>query len=134
MSTVPYPPAEQRLRAFRHDLVLQLARRAGPYWDAISEVRTTWDVCPLQEIPPGTRGVFSPEACNGVASIDLHDYSPEAMEILAACEYWEQDLFWIHETAIPEEYRIGKSGPHSLVSQSFNHWIRFVSACVIYDP
>jgi hypothetical protein len=78
--------------------------------------------------------MYLPEPCKSIGSIDPHDYSPEANEICALYESWEFDLFWLHEATIPQDYRIGNSGPDPLTSQSFNHWARFLSACVIHDP
>jgi hypothetical protein len=115
-------------------LVLQLARTSGPFWDAVADVRARWDITAVNEIPPGSQGVYLPEACEEIGTIDPDDYSPRALEISAAYENWEAELFWLHESVIPQQFRIGNSGPDPLISQSFQHWARFLSACVLFDP
>ena len=135
MDTLPETSAERRFRAFRHDLVRQLARRSGPFWEAVRELRAAWDVSASCHVPPGRSGVFLPPACDGIDALDPYDESPQAWKLNCAYQGWMNHLYALHETAIPEEYLIGCGfRGYWSTDASFEHWARFLSACVLYDP
>jgi len=135
VKALPETSAERRFRPFRHSLVRELARRSGPFWDAVAELRAFWPITVSCQVPPGKSGVYLPPDCDSIADVDPYDWSPEACQICEAYETWMTGLYHIHQAIILDEYRIGGGMSGSWSSDiSFDHWCRFLSACVLYDP
>ena len=119
--------AEERITFRKQTLIVDLVRKSGSFWDALSDIRCRWGIRAMVEIPPAGMP-FSPHM-----PPDAPKYTPQLDG--GGCEEWEnyaekwlQELGKLHDKCIPDDCRVG----HRFSSQMF--WERFLSACVLYDP
>lgn len=115
----PHTAAE--MDNYKRQLVIQLWKRSGAFWEAVAEMRQRWSVYARREVP---------QKCKVVAlrppGIDRLD-TPEKQAIDVE---WRVQLSKIAADIVPESLQGGRSPYHRHLSD----WEPFISACVLFDP
>jgi hypothetical protein len=117
------PSAEIELPRLKQDLVLQLYRQEGSFWERVREMRERWGITAHEQVPPGNPvTLLYPEGYllrhKGPA---YYPTNPGNMDIIDV-NHWEFELDRITAHVVPMEYTDAV------------RWREFMSACVLYDP
>ena len=149
--------ARDRIRAQRRALVLDLATRHGPFWEAVRWLRCRWGIeAPAALPPPGIAGYVDATSTVGYVPAAWPDallwpLPPDLAEDVGAegpsqcletrpaegcppeewaayCEpEWWADIGRLHDEVVPDAYT--RAGPAAMPL-----WAPFLSACVVFDP
>jgi hypothetical protein len=116
--------AGKEIEKLKHELVLQLYCRDGPFWEAVREVRQRWDIESVTWYPP--HPVESEVLPPGLSSQPPVSSGEEYEEWSDTYERWVRDLeFIIERTEISPTYIGDKFRPD---------WGSFISVCVVCQP
>jgi len=106
---------------YRRELVIQLWKRSGPFWEAIEGMRVRWNVTTQRALPPKRRYIaLLPPTVERVNT-------PEKEEVYLR---WRIELSKIAAGIVPEALH----GVRSAYDKSLDDWEPFISACVLFDP
>jgi hypothetical protein len=100
-------PLLKKVRRLKRELIAQLFIRQGEFWDAVSDMRTRWNVRAQRRLPELSAFVVWPDR------ISEEERSG-----------WLGDLIAIKDKTIPQNMR----------KRSHYSWRQFLAACVLYDP
>jgi hypothetical protein len=116
---------EARLRRCRHDLTLDVFTRHGPFWEAINDLRSRWNITPEIGLPRKSGWIPFPPACP-----EYHSPPDEWEEVFSPeADRWVSDIHDVIDRVMPSDCR----GPGES-SQSHGLWTGFLAACALYDP
>src|SRR5215204_4328985 len=104
---------ENKVRAFKDGLTIQLYVQKGPFWEAVSEVREKRDIIAERRLPPSGQeigGLILPEA------------RYEEQDLFECYDEWRSDIRMVKEHCIPSWL------------QDSAEWEDFISACILFDP
>jgi hypothetical protein len=112
----------------RRELVVQLYKQRGPFWEAIRDIRDRWHVTADTRLPkPWPYTDLYPDAAPERSwDPESPDYSEESYKAWDEfLEQWRSDLNSVVDRLVPEKLRIKTMSPG---------WQEFVAACVLYQP
>lgn len=102
----------ERFRAFKHQCVLQLVIKHGPFYEDVARVRSIYRIAPVVSVP-----CESGHACLLVPPGTSHEYLKYRDEILL-----------LHNRRIPPSLYVGEKDISAL------WWNPFLRSCVLCDP
>jgi len=114
----------KEIKSLKSDLVLQLYRREGRFWEAVRQVRERWDIEPDISFPP-------PSTHGGVQPASLTREPPPRSQSNEYTEWYDKHERWIKDL----EFAARAAIPSSYIGEKFGRdWGSFVSICVCFQP